>query len=115
MARKTFEIKEYQARLAREFTKQAGRYKFYGCIKCFGVDGERLYVYFVRPGAGIPDNYCNSSVTLGTTWVPDYHYPWYIDMLRNEKPVFARICSDHLNWNGIMTGAEPVGEEEDVT
>jgi len=36
-------------------------------------------------------------------------------MLRNEKPVYGRICSDQLNWNGIMTGAEPVGEEEEVT
>jgi hypothetical protein len=115
MPRKTFEVKIYKARLARELGTQAGKFLFPACIRCEGAGDEKLFVYFYKPGASVPANYSNSAATLGTTWVPDYHYPWYIDMLRNEKPVFARICSDQLNWNGIMTGAEPVGEEEDVT
>jgi hypothetical protein len=34
--------------------------------------------------------------------------------VRNEKPVYARLDSDHPNWMSLSTGLEPVGEQEGV-
>jgi len=36
----------------------------------------------------------------------------FVDLLRNEKPVYAYLNSDIPAWNSIRTTQEPVGEEE---
>jgi hypothetical protein len=36
----------------------------------------------------------------------------YVDLVRNEKPVYAYLNSDKPQWNSISTSNEPVGEEE---
>ena len=38
--------------------------------------------------------------------------PFWVDMLRNEKPVYGYINTDHPEWTSISTSSEPVGEEE---
>lgn len=40
-------------------------------------------------------------------------FPWLIDMLRNEKPIYLRWTkSDKYEMAIISTSAEPIGEEE---
>ncbi len=36
----------------------------------------------------------------------------YVDMLRNERPVYAYLNSDKPQWNSLKTSKEPVGEQE---
>lgn len=45
--------------------------------------------------------------------LPEAHYQWAIDLLRNEKPVKAYI-REKTPYYALFTGPEPVGEEEDA-
>jgi len=36
----------------------------------------------------------------------------WIDLLRNEKPIYAFFDADNPQWSRISTLSEPVGEEE---
>ena len=49
---------------------------------------------------------------IGFSFLPESHYSRYIDLLRNEKPVFAYLNSEYPDINRLYTGTEPVGEEE---
>ena len=73
---------------------------------------RRLCIYFYHSGETIPDNYCNSKQTFGEIYARSEEYSWYIDILRNEKPVYAYIDNVKPSLNQITTGPEPVGEEE---
>lgn len=73
---------------------------------------QRLFIHFYNPGDTIPDNSCNSNQTTGRIHTRAEEYIWYIDILRNEKPVYALINSDNPRLNRIQTSAEPIGEEE---
>ncbi len=73
-------------------------------------DGYRLYVIFADdPGVNA---YTESSKT-GIAHAPSDHYPWYVDLLRNEKPVYVTFDPDHDPPRfTVYAGTEPVGEEE---
>ena len=43
---------------------------------------------------------------------PAEHYPYVLDLLRNEKPVFVEFEVQAGNVGNIRTSAEPVGEGE---
>ena len=73
---------------------------------------RRLCIYFHHSGETIPDNYCNAKQTFGEIYARAEEYIWYIDILRNEKPVYAYIDNVKPSLNQITTGLEPVGEEE---
>ena len=48
---------------------------------------------------------------------PTHEFPYVIDVLRNEEPVYLRgwkLTDGSLSYVGISTGAEPVGEGEDA-
>jgi hypothetical protein len=36
----------------------------------------------------------------------------FVDMLRNEKPVYGHLRGDRPEWTSVTTGKEPVGEGE---
>jgi hypothetical protein len=36
----------------------------------------------------------------------------WIDLLRNETPLYGYINTDHPEWTNISTSTEPVGEQE---
>ncbi len=46
------------------------------------------------------------------SFLREEQYRRYIDLLRNEKPLFARLDSDPVGANDLYCGAEPTGEEE---
>ena len=73
---------------------------------------QRLFIYFYNSGDTIPDNFCDSKQTTGRIHTRAEEYIRYIDILRNEKPVYALISSDNPRLNRIQTSAEPIGEEE---
>ena len=45
--------------------------------------------------------------------VPWDQFPVYLDVLRNEKPIYAYLNSDRPISNRIYTGEEPIGVDED--
>jgi hypothetical protein len=36
----------------------------------------------------------------------------FVDMLRNEKPVYGHLRGDRPEWTSVTTGKEAVGEGE---
>jgi hypothetical protein len=115
MANKTFEIADYQVVLGRGLTLGGGAAKFSGYLVLRGKNAdERLVLYFTRPGDEPLPNATNIPKKWATSYLPAEEYPWYVDLLRNEKPVYATLNPDKPDWNRIHTGREPVGEAEEM-
>lgn len=49
----------------------------------------------------------------GTMFLPSEQYPWYVDLLRNEKPIFGYVYDDEPERNKINLGWEEVGERDE--
>lgn len=47
---------------------------------------------------------------ISTMWAPPESYPWVLDLLRNEKPVYVWLYESGRAL--LSTSVEPVGEEE---
>jgi len=111
MAIHKFEVVSYEVALSRELTV-GGNIRFYSLICCYGKDGTRFCHYFLRPESTVPDNVYNPTAKWATAFLPAEQFPWYLDLLRNEKPVNAYLNSDKPISNHLFTGKEPVGEGE---
>jgi len=111
MATVTFEIKTYQIKTARELT--AGAQKFRAYILCLG-DEYHTVVYVLDDTSPVPDNSFLPAAKRGTIFVPTWQYEWFVDLLRNEKPVYCYLNSDTPKWNSLYTGQESVGEQENL-
>ncbi len=112
MATKTFTVTSYEAFLSRQMTIGGGAIKFYAQIVCRSAAGIRFAIFFLRPDGGSTNNVYNVRAKWATCYLPADQYPWYVDLLRNEKPVRAYLNSTNPIANRLYTGREPVGEEE---
>ena len=84
-----------------------------GIVSCMGPDNLRVVVYFLTDDSPVP----KPTVTVNGKWGPiflpkEMIGPW-VDMLRNEKPLFGYINTDRPEWTSVSTTDEPVGEGED--
>ncbi|SRR5713101_124125 len=110
MATITFPVSTYSLHLGRQI--EASGAKFYGYISCDAADGNQFLLYFVRPDSITPANFYNPAIKRGGAFLPADKFPWYVDLLRNEKPVNAYLNTDKPEWNNLYTGNEPIGEGE---
>ena len=113
MATNTYQVQSYSLKLSREMTIGGGAVKFYAQAVCNGAGGERFVAFFLRDDSNPQPNIYNPGAKWATVYLPAEQYPWYVDMLRNEKPVYAYMNSDRPSANRLYTGNEPVGEDED--
>ena len=85
--------------------------QYQGRLSARGADSSQLSVYGLRPGSPVPViPYCNAAQTQGAIFVPFSDLHNYVDIVRNEKPVYARLDPD-LGLT-LSTSLEPPGEEE---
>ena len=110
MTIETFEIASYRVSLVQN-ARTAGSVHFSALIACQG-EGVTLYLYFLRPESRVWEDQFWPDRRMGKSFLPEEQYPWYIDLLRNEKPLFARLDSDPKGANYIYSGHEMTGEEE---
>ena len=85
-----------------------------GLIVCDG-EGNRAVIYALTDDSYMPENRYQESTNRVFIFSKDLQFEWYLDMLRNEKPVYCRARTDppHLTgWFSLSTSLEPVGEEE---
>jgi hypothetical protein len=85
-------------------------------IWCYTFGGHQLVIFFKPQGTTLPPNDTipfqqYPGKFIGRIFVTEEKFPWFIDILRNEKPVGARIYQDTPNWNHLVV-TEPVGEGE---
>ena len=109
MATGVFNATSYSVSLRRH-----PRFNRAAYIVCRGDGGCYVGIDFIISGQPIPANYVHSGCKSGGIKAPEEHFSWYIDLLRNEKPVRVYLNSDSPEWNALFTGYEPVGEEEQV-
>lgn len=110
---KTFIVDYYRTRMGfkQSATFSGTRADIQGHIVCHG-DHHRFIIYFVHPDSPTPQPYFHPSIKIGTIFLPFAHMTSYLDMLRNEKPIYAYLNSSKPEWNCLRTSNEPVGEEE---
>ena len=112
MATKTFQVQSYKIKLGDTLTTGGGARKFPAVVTCYGADGHRCALYFYHEEDPIYPPHYNPQHKFGTIQLRFKNIMPYIDLLRNEKPVYAYLNSDKPGWNNISTSKEPVGEEE---
>lgn len=107
-----FQIEKYQVTLGTDLVSIQTDVdaKIIGIIGCFG-GGYQLMINFVDFGK-IPESTYDESKKTGAMFTSASYMSYYIDILRNEKPLFAYCNSDHPEWTNISTTQEGVGENE---
>ncbi|ALU41981.1 hypothetical protein [Pseudoalteromonas rubra] len=108
MATKTFEVTSYQIKIGFELSGGGSR----AVLACLGEDGHRFNVYFSSPGSEMSPPHYSPHSKFGAINVSISEMQHYVDLVRNEKPIYAYLNSDKPLWNNISTSKEPVGEEE---
>lgn len=82
-----------------------------GYVTCYGGD-HRFIAYFLTDDSPVPKPTYVVGNKVGAIFLPFKEIGPFVDLLRNEKPVYAYLNSEKPDWNSIKTSKEPVGEEE---
>lgn len=109
MATKSFEVKKYYVFIRAKMG--GGRC---ATIECIGSHAfESMYINFY-PHNSPPQNVSiiETKKTIGHIQEPTEQYAWYLDLLRNEGPIYARVDDSNPHFNSLSTSSEPVGEGE---
>jgi hypothetical protein len=85
--------------------------KIRGYIACYG-DDHRFIAYFLTDDSPVPAPVYVVANKVGAIFLPFKEMPPFVDLVRNEKPLYAYLNSDKPEWNHLKTGKEPVGEGE---
>ena len=111
-----FEIKNYmviwrQLEL-REFADVTARIR--GLVRCTGVGADadetyRLDVYFLADDSAVPDPQVDIANRRGAIFMSISDIHAFVDILRNEKPIYGHLRGDNPQWTSVTTTNEPVG------
>lgn len=116
MGHESFEVRSYTVYLKRAARREGLPDVQAASIHIYEPTRERrhlLNIYFYLDMSRAPESTSvrRPDLLAGYMYVPAEHYPWYIDLLRNEEPVYAMIDDDPA-MNGLYILGEEVGEEE---
>jgi len=117
-----FQVKEYMVvlRQLEEMDFEGNRILLKGLVRCIG-DEYQLDIYGCHADSDYPEPMFfdeehddETKRNRGYMFVPYEDLPMFIDILRNEKPIYAHLRGDKPEWTSITTTKEPVGEGEDA-
>ncbi|MGB7922087.1 MAG: hypothetical protein WCF57_02460 [Pyrinomonadaceae bacterium] len=74
--------------------------------------GFKVVIYLLSDESYLPANRYQEDTKRVFIFGRHPQFQWYVDMLRNEKPVFCHARTDLPGWFNLSTNAEPVGEQE---
>lgn len=108
-----FEVKNYMVIWRQlEVLEFAGtEIKLRGIVRCLG-DEYTLDVYFLAEDSNYPAPIAEIPEKRGYMFLPFADIHALVDLLRNEKPIYAHLRADRPEWTSITTTKEPVGEGE---
>lgn len=108
-----FEVKEYMVvlRQLEEMDFHGNRILLKGIVRCLG-DEYTMDVYCCAADSDYPEPFFDTEEKKGYMFVPYEDLPVFVDILRNEKPIYAHLRGDKPEWTSITTTKEPVGEGE---
>lgn len=111
-----FEVKNYMVifRQLEERDFHGVTAQIRGLVRCTGIgtqdtDEYRLDVYFLSPGSAYPAPIVSIVEKQGAIFMPVENMLMFVDVLRNEKPIFGHLREDNPQWTSITTTNEPVG------
>ena len=82
-------------------------------INIYCEDGYKLYILFFEYNSDLSNNTQNESAKIGICTLPYSHYPQYIDLIRNEKPIRDTFRpEDTPPWYVVYASKEEIGEGE---
>lgn len=113
MVIKQFAVKNYEISLGYANNAVWGgiNIKIRGYVACYG-GGHRFIAYFLTDDSPVPKPVYVVANKVGAIFLPFKEMPPFVDMVRNEKPVYAYLNSDKPEWNNLSTTKEPIGEAE---
>lgn len=102
-----YAITKYNARIG-DYSSRTEPTSRAGTIVCRGENGERIAIHFMTT---LDTMTSRGDETTKRGWIhaPVDHMPIYLDILRNESPVY---CAMQADMCFIFTGNEPVREDE---
>lgn len=119
MASVIFEIKHYQVSWRQLERRDIGGQQVLirGLVRCTGVEPQTkveytLDVLFLAPDSPIPTPSYNAGERKGAMFMPISDMSAFVDILRNEKPIFGHLYDDRPDWFSVTTNKEPVGSAE---
>lgn len=111
-----FELKEYMIifRQLEVVDFQGIKAKVRSIVRCSGTglqntDAYRLDIYFLSADSPYPEPIVNLAERSGAIFMPIADMAVFVDVLRNEKPLYGHLRGDHPAWTGITTTNEPIG------
>ena len=103
------------------FIKTVGRYSAFlypnkgqenGRINLYCGD-QKLYLIFTDPSAPLQPNSYNESAKIGVAYQRFSHFQYYLDLIRNEKPIYVTFRPEDSPPNYVVyCASEPPGEGE---
>ena len=114
MVIKQFIVQTYKIKLGHGMTAtQSGKQiKARGILACYGADGFRFIAYFLNADRPVPNPVYVVNNKVGAIFLPFNEMGPFVDLVRNEKPIYAYLNDVKPEWNNISSSNEPVGEEE---
>jgi len=116
LASLNFEIQTYEVFLGKKIgVGFPGLNYANGWISCKGAGGEQLLIVFASTQAFADgaSNFTNIGGKRGGIVAPMSSFAFYIDILRNESPVYGQIDSvSPESLNLLKTALEPAGDFE---
>ncbi len=110
----SFEIKTYRVLLGKSIGVGFQNLGYAcGWISCAGAAGEQLLIVFASTQAltDAAGNFTDLAGKRGGIVAPMSSFASYIDLLRNEGPLYGQIDSGSPNsLNLVKTGPEPVSD-----
>ena len=96
----------YDAFLYPNEGKQSGRINLY-------FDDHRLYLIFRHPSESLSSNTYNAASKIGVAYQTFTQYQYYLDLVRNEKPIFVTFRPEDTPPTFVVyCASEPPGEGE---
>ena len=111
-----FEIKNYMVIWRQLEEREFGGVNagIRGLVRCTGIgmhdqDSYRLDVYFLSPDSAVPAPQVEIDNRRGAIFMSISELHAFVDILRNEKPIFGHLRGDYPQWTSVTTTNEPVG------
>lgn len=111
-----FEIKNYMVIWRQLEERDFGDItaKIRGLVRLTGSgtqDDEdyRLDVYFLSEDSDTPAPVVDLEKNVGAIFMPIRDISAFVDILRNEKPIYGHLRGDNPQWTSVTTTNEPVG------
>jgi hypothetical protein len=81
-------------------------------IRAFG-EGYQVFLYFADNQGNVFRHFFEKENKVVHFFFPTNRFPWCVDLLRNEGPMFVFVSDANPYDVLFTTGNEPVGEGED--